>query len=418
MSNDLTRAAIDDALPQGPLWEPETDGDLDLLLDAMADNAAVIMDAISIISDIRNPLKTVILSDLEREYGVPTNTLISEDTRRLRLAEQAYGVDGNGTEDDMQTALRNAGFDVYVYQNDPAVDPAILLQNQFQMVAGGGNAYAGRPDAFAGRVGGELLVNGDIFKTTKVFTSGAGSGLYAGAGHGAGEYEDLLIEKIEYPIPTNTADWPLVFFVGGAVTLGNLNLIVNGGFETGDFTGWSGLFSTIDNTTPASGTYCSRLDGIGIHARIPGATSDPYDVKQSNKYTLKVKNNVTAHSSGSYANVIQFFGNSGFISDTVFVDKTSVTAGYEQTIKTLGALGSGSDVMFPAGTTSITIRQAWEAFSTGTAFMDDVEFGLTSDVITAIDNATVDGTREDEFKSTILKYKPLHAWAALIVTFA
>ena len=48
------------------------------------------------------------------EYGIPTNLLLSEDTRRTRLAELVFGINGNGTEDDLQSALRNVGFDVFV----------------------------------------------------------------------------------------------------------------------------------------------------------------------------------------------------------------------------------------------------------------------------------------------------------------
>ena len=218
MPKSITRAMLDDVLPPGSIWEPEEDADFDKLLDGIADNLELMRLLSVALANIRNPNKTIILDDLEREYGVATNTLLTESVRRTRLAELAFGRDGDGTEDDLQTALRNVGFDVYVYQNDPAVDPAVFLEQQFQMVAGGDNAYAGRADAFAGKTGGELLVNGDIFTTLKLYTSGAGSGLYAGAGHGAGEYEDLLIEKVEYPIPTDPDDWPLVFFVGGAVT--------------------------------------------------------------------------------------------------------------------------------------------------------------------------------------------------------
>lgn len=218
MSSVLMRAMLDDINARGPIWEPETLGDMDLLFDGIADNLAQIWLFVSSLADIRNPLKTIMLDDLEREYGIATNLLIPEATRRMRLAGIVYARSDNGTEDDMQAALRNVGFDVYVYQNSPAVDPDPFLSKAFQMVAGGDNAYAGRADAYAGSTGGELLVNGDIFNTSRVYTSGAGSGLYAGTGHGAGEYEDLLIEKIEYPIPTAPNDWPLVFFVGGAVT--------------------------------------------------------------------------------------------------------------------------------------------------------------------------------------------------------
>lgn len=144
----------------------------------------------------------------------------NEPRRREQLHPLVYGRGGSGTIDDMQTALDSAGFDVTVYANDPAIDPDPFLSDAFQMVAGGGNAFAGNAGAFAGRIGGELLVNGDIFKQSRIFTSVAGT-LFAGTGHGAGEYVDLLRTKIEYPIPTDPGDWPLVFFVGGAATFSN-----------------------------------------------------------------------------------------------------------------------------------------------------------------------------------------------------
>ena len=37
--------------------------------------------------------------------------------------------------------------------------------------------------------------------------------------------------------------------------------IVNGGFETGDHTGWSAFNSAIiDTTSPHTGTYCAKVD--------------------------------------------------------------------------------------------------------------------------------------------------------------
>jgi hypothetical protein len=408
-------------LPPGPIWTPEEEAHLDQLLEGIADNYEDIRELLANLADIRNPHKTIILDDLEREYGIATNFLLSEATRRLRLAGLVYSKQGNGTEDDLQNALRAVGFDVYVYQNDPPVDPAIFLEQAFQMVAAGGNAYAGRADAFAGRLGGELLVNGSIFSTSRIFTSVAGT-LYAGAGHGAGEYEDLLIEKIEYPIPTDPSDWPFVFFVGGAVTYGSPEIIINGDFETGDFTGFLfQFFSVIDNTNPATGTYCSKLVGFSpIIRRSPGAQTISYDISSSAIYTLKVKNDVPVYVSGNYRNAIEFRDASdNFISEEIFVDITAATAGYQQTIKTIGAPGSGADIILPAGAEKIRIQHLWDNIHNGTGYIDDIELSRTDrQSIIEIENATIDGTREDEFKRIILQYKPLHSWAALIVTFS
>lgn len=215
--SELMRAAIDAALPDGSIWNPEPDGDLDKLLDGSAENLETLRLFLSGIKDVRNPALTDYLDELEREFGVLTNMSLTDAQRRAQLHPLVYGRGGGGTIDDMQTALDNAGFNVTVYANDPAVDPDPFLNQIFQMVAGGGNAFAGNAGAFARRIGGELLVNGDIFKMSRIFTSVAGN-LYAGAGHGAGEYIDLLRSKVEYPIPTDSGDWPLVFFVGGAAT--------------------------------------------------------------------------------------------------------------------------------------------------------------------------------------------------------
>ena len=214
--SDLMRSVIDAIIPEGSAWSVAPDEDWDKLYDGIAKNWATIDEFLAELKSVRDPAFTTFLADLEREFGVFTNPNLTEQQRRDQLNPVVFNRSSNGSVDAMQRALNDGGFDVQVHENSPAVDPAIFLDQSFQMVADGGAAFAGNQDAFAGRVGGELLVNGEIFTTSKQFESVAGT-MFAGTA-GAGEYSDLLREKIEYPIPTDPGDWPLVFFVGGDAT--------------------------------------------------------------------------------------------------------------------------------------------------------------------------------------------------------
>jgi hypothetical protein len=221
MSNlSVDRAVINSLLPEGPIWEAETDEGFDQYLNAKAQNSERVANFTDCLAFIRDPFKTCILSDLEKEYGILTNINLTEQQRRDSLATKVYPNQETGSEDNLQNALRSAGFDVYVHQNDPAVDPAIFLAGEFFMVAGGDNAYAGRSDAFAGKGGGDLLVNGEIFEQSpSYFAQANGDNMFAGNSQAfSGGFSELRRDEIIYPLPTDPDDWPFVFFVGGEAT--------------------------------------------------------------------------------------------------------------------------------------------------------------------------------------------------------
>lgn len=208
------------ALPKGAAWIPIPQGEYDLTLEAMSDIICLIANRLQESRYTRNAQLTNILTDLEREYGVLANKLLSEQERRDFLEGKINKSPGAGTADDLQDALDAAGFDLQVHKNDPAVDPAIFLLQNFQMVAGGDNAYAGRPDAYAGLLGGELLVNTFIFDQFNAYEMQAGGSVaYAGRDEAvAGYFNSLSRIPIEYTIPTSSDNWPFVFFVGGDAT--------------------------------------------------------------------------------------------------------------------------------------------------------------------------------------------------------
>lgn len=226
MSNSISKAIIEALLPSGSLWNQQADGDLDKLFDGMGANADTVVDDVECVGCVRDPETTPLLSDLEREYGISTDTRLTEETRREQLASLVYFAEVAGTKDTLQSALNRAGFDVQVHENSPAVDPDIFLNSVPLMVADGDNAYAGfyptTPGVYtsvAGRTGGYLLVNGAVFKQSPEYLSVAGE-IYAGEPTTAlaGRYDDLKQELILYDIPDDPDTWPFFFFVGGDAT--------------------------------------------------------------------------------------------------------------------------------------------------------------------------------------------------------
>lgn len=215
--SSLMRRVLDVVKPKGSIWNIAPNGDWSKFFDGLAANLEIPRQLLCELANVRNPDLTTYLEDLENELGVFTNPNLTDTQRRQQLKPILYNRDSNGDHDTLENALISAGFNVQVHENSPAVDPAIFLNFEFQMVADGLTAFAGNQEAYAGKSGGELLVNGEAFSTEKIITSGAGT-FYSGDGTGSGEYDSLLITKTVYPIPADPADWPLVFFVGGDAT--------------------------------------------------------------------------------------------------------------------------------------------------------------------------------------------------------
>jgi len=189
----LFRGVIDALLPPGSLWVPDSGYDLDLLLDGISDNIDTVRVFLHELARVRSPLLTPILADLEREYGIVPNDKLSESVRRQRLL--AVKTDGNsdGTTDWLQNKLRAAGFDVYVHINNPAVDPATLLNygNDPVFASDEEGAQFGESGEYFVAKGGVLLVNGPIYYNQELIT---------------------------YQSPSASQYWPLIFFIGGPAT--------------------------------------------------------------------------------------------------------------------------------------------------------------------------------------------------------
>lgn len=216
------RTTIDLAHPKGPPHQPDPNGQMSNFRDGDGECLTEIRTDVKTLAFIRDPLQTPCLSDLEFDLGITPADNLSEADRRELLRPVRYPRATTGNDTDLQ-ALLDKAFGVgtlFVYNNSPdgpAVDPAIFLDQNFQMQAGADNAFAGRSDAFAGRIGGYLLVNGDVFQQRPAYF-GAGQIWAGNANAVAGYFEEMLIEPIVYEIPADPDNWPFVPFVGGAAT--------------------------------------------------------------------------------------------------------------------------------------------------------------------------------------------------------
>jgi hypothetical protein len=218
---------LESLLPDGDIHRVAEDLGLDQFLDGMGQNEERIRQFLAQLADIRNPDLTILLSDLEKEYGIPTNLNISEADRRAQLAAVMYARRANGSRDFLQDQLQRAGFPLFVYDNAPAVDPDPLFFGLAQIYCGDTLAQCGEPLAQCASFDGELIVNGDSGETVIDYIVQCGETL-AQCGEPTalvGNYSGVSVIPYEYEIPSGVTEqverwWDMIFFVGGAVTRG------------------------------------------------------------------------------------------------------------------------------------------------------------------------------------------------------
>ena len=97
------------------------------LIIGMADNHQLVLEFLRSLTYIRDPRRTPILDDLEREFGIYPNPALTEEVRRQKLAAIKYARVGTGSKDNLENALHTAGFtNLFVWENSPAQDPNIF----------------------------------------------------------------------------------------------------------------------------------------------------------------------------------------------------------------------------------------------------------------------------------------------------
>lgn len=188
--------------PRGPIWSFKAFGDADKLIETIGDAKETVRSFLRSIASVRDPNLTPVLSDLEREYGIVPVLPLTEAERRSILAGYVYAKVGSG-KDDLEARLHAAGFtDLFVYHNDPLVNPAYYAGGNWAAVLDYQDTVLGNENCYCGQVG----VGGYVLANGKVYTAD-------GSVH-------------DYGIPAGSETWPMVFFIGGPKTGASTGFVI------------------------------------------------------------------------------------------------------------------------------------------------------------------------------------------------
>jgi len=151
----------------------------------------------------RFPETTTMIDEWESEFGLRYVPSLTEQQRRDRL-DRAWKPVENQSPSMIQKALQDNGFDVYVHEWwVPGTEPAVGVQ---------ACATPRDPTAISGLV---MLVN-KIVTIKKIFNAQLGNPS-AQLGHPKatlGNYSGMSQTAKVYPVPTDSAEWPYIFYVG------------------------------------------------------------------------------------------------------------------------------------------------------------------------------------------------------------
>lgn len=164
------------------------------------------------------PYTTSELSKWEEEFGIAFPAL-NDDDRRMNL-DTNWKAKGGQAAGYIQSVLNNSGFDVLVHENNPPADPDVFLNSIPFMVCGGLAAYAGNDLAFAGKTGGDLLVNGPVLSSIPLYLSICGqTEMVCGNDIAKSGYFLKFGTKDKiYEITDDPDLWGAFFFIGGEAT--------------------------------------------------------------------------------------------------------------------------------------------------------------------------------------------------------
>lgn len=182
------------------------------------------------------PCNTTKLDEWEEQFGLPATGL--SDSERCSRLDGRWKALGGQSPYYIQTTLRDAGFDVYVYDwwepgSEPALgshacatahNPLLYLKQRYAAVTlmvECGEALAQCGEAFA-EAGNQVdprgypLVN-KTFATVPdyIMLCGEADAECGETGAECGDYDGFIQEYVDYTVPADPDLWPFFWYVGG-----------------------------------------------------------------------------------------------------------------------------------------------------------------------------------------------------------
>jgi uncharacterized protein YmfQ (DUF2313 family) len=155
------------------------------------------------------------LNDWESDLGIPINSSLTNDQRIERIIAKYYSVGGQGP-GYIQDRFQSAGFDVYVYENNPEVGA-----RQYTTVLGDFQSGDAQLGDFTDRIdprslSGYLLANPPIYINRKDYLGSqlGDTGSQMGSFQ-LGEFSKTLIEEFKYIISSDSSKYIFFWFLAG-----------------------------------------------------------------------------------------------------------------------------------------------------------------------------------------------------------
>lgn len=354
-------------LPKGKFWEYKRDDTFDLMLKgsgAAFDNVIEDYDAMS---KLRNPIETALFEDLEREFGIVSNSTVSEANRRATLNAIKYAKRGSGSYSYLQNMLRAAGFNVNVLPMVPWLnEDTELISMSFDF-------------------GNDIIVNSVRYDTTYVNIGQLGETLFQLGEPSCMVGGDMRIYNTEHiqPVPTERWRWPFLFFICSTSSYYD-EVIVDGDMRAATTAAWTAVNSAVLAKEGDEYGWALRVSEDGVNE--PAAKQDV--LVDGNVYLVHGK---VTKVSGTGAPTVSSAG--------VVLWTGTTDSGVEQEF----------NFMFVANDTDITF---------GGTLLPVLDFDSISVTEVLLRPPVVSENRIPTLINLVLKYKPIRSWGVVLQSAA